>query len=587
VTPPPDDEPPPKRRRKPPRGLEGFDTGYPEDPVENDSSGIPRKPLWTESSPAPMPASPTSTSQPTSTSSSMSQPASSSVPRSSPQPTSSSSSTSQPASSSVPSSQPTSSSSSTSQPASSSVPRSQPTSSSTPTRSPSSSPAHESTTAPHSLGAPTPSLDDDWAPTDEPAVVVDPSVQPSLSYPAFDPASVATGPASGALPAVASYASFDPASVATGPVSILSAASGPAALPVLASYASFDPASGPVSIPSAASGPAAQPTLASYGSPTDLDRIEPLSAAYAGAATTDGDLRAAIGATPAKQAKRSDAGSIYASGGSGGTDDASSDFDGDKPRSRKMIVVSILSLVVGLGIAALVFLGRANSASFYIACEPDRIIAQQGRSFPPWGESTLDGKQWTAIKIPPEAECISLETESENELSDQFRTALVKRASVLLTAKEVTKTDDANALLEQALLHTRSNSDASRNARVDIQRLLGDVAYWRAALKMRDASKALLEASKQFDAAAQQRPRHVTDASAWAEYVRKVVGELETGPAGAQTTFPPTPPVGAGSGDRPPAPPGVALPVEPDKGSASEAPSAPPDAGVSTGGVLL
>jgi hypothetical protein len=104
---------------------------------------------------------------------------------------------------------------------------------------------------------------------------------------------------------------------------------------------------------------------------------------------------------------------------------------------------------------------------------------------------------------------------------------------------------------------------------------------------MRDASKALLEAAKQFDAAAQQRPRHVTDASAWAEYVRKVVGELEAGPDGLpQAAFPPTPPP-AGE-ERPPAPPGVALPVEPDNGSASEPPAAtPPDAAIPTGGVLL
>ena len=157
---------------------------------------------------------------------------------------------------------------------------------------------------------------------------------------------------------------------------------------------------------------------------------------------------------------------------------------------------------------------------------------------------------------------------------------------MLLTAKEVTKTGEAKALLEQALLHARSNTDNARNARTEIQRLLGDVAYWGASLKMRDASKALLEAAKDFDTAAQQRPRHVTDAAAWAEYVRKLVGELESGPAGVSQAFPPVPPP---TDPRQPAPPGVALPVEPDKGSASEAPppATPPDAGLPTGGVLL
>lgn len=312
--------------------------------------------------------------------------------------------------------------------------------------------------------------------------------------------------------------------------------------------------------------------------------MEPLPATLADATT---DLRDAVGARPERRARTRTPAPISDSRDS--TDDTDDDDfasdGGGKRRSRKMILVSITSLVVGLGVAALVFLGRANSSYYYITCEADQIIAQQGRAFPPWGESTLGGKQWAPIKIPPEAECIPLETEDDTQLSDQFRAALVKRASVLLTAKEVTKTDEANALLEQALLHARSNTDSARNARTEIQRLLGDVAYWRASLKMRDASKALLDAAKQFDAAAQQRPRHVTDASAWAEYVRKVVGELEAGPAGStQTVFPPAPPP---SEQRPPAPPGVALPVEPDKGSAAEPPAPPPDAAMPTGGVLL
>jgi hypothetical protein len=306
-----------------------------------------------------------------------------------------------------------------------------------------------------------------------------------------------------------------------------------------------------------------------FAPPTDLATVEPLPQSL----SQPTDLRAAIGAMPEKRRRAQTPPPI----------DVDDDGEDDgKPRSRKMILVSVASLVVGLGVAALVFLGRANSSYYYISCEPDRIVAQQGRAFPPWGESELDGKQWAAIKIPPEAECIALETEEETQLSDQFRAMLVKRASVLLTAKEVTKTDEANALLEQALLHARSNTDSARNARTEIQRLLGDVVYWRASLKMRDASKSLIEAAKQFDTAAQQRPRHVTDASAWADYVRKVVGELESGPAGSTQPFPPAPPP---SEQRPTAPTGVALPVEPDK--SPDPIATPPDAGAPTGGVLL
>jgi hypothetical protein len=84
------------------------------------------------------------------------------------------------------------------------------------------------------------------------------------------------------------------------------------------------------------------------------------------------DLHEAVGAKPKKKPRSEVVTVDY------------DDFE-DAPRSRKTIIVSVLSLVVGLGIAALVFLGRSNSAWFYISCEPDKIVAQQGRSFPPWG----------------------------------------------------------------------------------------------------------------------------------------------------------------------------------------------------------
>ncbi len=291
----------------------------------------------------------------------------------------------------------------------------------------------------------------------------------------------------------------------------------------------------------------------------------------------DDALREAVGARPATPTRTSTR-----------FDDDSDSPDDDglpgRPRNRKLIVIAGGSLVVGLGIAAMIFLGYQNSGWFYLRCEADRVLAEEGRTFPPWGSEALEDKAWRPIKIPPEAECAPLETESYPKLVEQFRTILVKRATVLLTAKEVTKADEAAALLDQALLHARSNSDAARNARVEIQRLLGDVVYWRASLKMRDAAKALVEAAKQFDAAALQRPRHVSDAAAWADYVRKLVAELEAGPTGSsQTAFPPAPPVS----DRPAAPPGVALPVEPGSSAVEQPDTAPPDAGVPTGGVLL
>ena len=88
--------------------------------------------------------------------------------------------------------------------------------------------------------------------------------------------------------------------------------------------------------------------------------------------------------------------------------------------------------------------------------------------------------------------------------------------------------------------------------------------------------------------AAGQLPRYVYDAHAWATHVRKLADELRAGPSGAKAqAFPPAPP----PPERPTAPAGVALPVEPGAGSGNgtgtTAPPVTPDAGVPTGGVLL
>ncbi|MDX2089853.1 MAG: hypothetical protein SFX73_18500 [Kofleriaceae bacterium] len=300
---------------------------------------------------------------------------------------------------------------------------------------------------------------------------------------------------------------------------------------------------------------------------------------------SENDLRLAVGATPrddapAKEKKKKKRPE---------TPSPVELDDETRPKNRKAAVIAALGLFVGTGIVATVFIGRVNSGRFRIACEANRMVVERGRSFPPWGMTSLGGAEWKPLEIPPEAECHQRETEDTAELATWYSKALVDQATALLTAREVTKVDEAEAQLKQALLVTRSlgTDDERTNARTDIERLLGDVGYWRASAKLRTASDSLTAAAKEFDIAAAQRPRHVTDASAWATFARKLVDDLKAGPAGAQTAFPPLPPA-----DRPAAPPGVALPVEPvagtGSGSAVEEPVAePPDAGVPTGGVLL
>jgi hypothetical protein len=266
---------------------------------------------------------------------------------------------------------------------------------------------------------------------------------------------------------------------------------------------------------------------------------------------------------------------------------ASSDDDDElEPRGRKTALVVTGTIVLGLGIAALVILGRLNAGRYEVSCEAKEVTAKRGRAFPPWGTSRMSGDAWKPIPIPPNFQCVGLETEDLAELGDVYRRMLVERAEAMLTAKEVTQVEEAAAMLEQALLHARSDSDPHKNARQAILRMLGDVGYWRASARLEKAVTELAASAKDFEAAAGQLPRYVSDANAWATHVRKLLEQLRAGPSGKAQDGPlaPAPP----GQERPTAPAGVALPVEP-RGSAgsAEPPPATPDAGVPTGGVLL
>jgi hypothetical protein len=281
-------------------------------------------------------------------------------------------------------------------------------------------------------------------------------------------------------------------------------------------------------------------------------------------------------------------------------DDDADDASPHRPRNRKAIAAVALSITAGLAIAALVFLGYANSDRYLLICEAERAVAEQGRGFPPWGTRALAGEAWRPLKITPETRCQPHETDNPLDLERLYLSMILDQATALLTAREVTRLDDAEALLKQALLLTRPPAHepeklaSERNEHhQEIERLLGDVAYGRASAKLHDVAATLADAAKQFDSAAAQHPRHASDAAAWAAYARKLSQELHAGPAGTVPAAPPpvpSPAAPAGSAAEPlNVPVGVALPVEPAKGSAGEpaAPPAPADAGVPTGGVLL
>jgi hypothetical protein len=258
------------------------------------------------------------------------------------------------------------------------------------------------------------------------------------------------------------------------------------------------------------------------------------------------------------------------------------DDDGEpKPSGSRAVLFVALALIVGVGVVTLIVLGLSNSDRYFITCEPDKVVAEQGRTFPPWGSRALSGPEWKPITLSPTAECKPMRLDDQQALAKEFLDRLVKHASSLLEAREVTKVDLASEQLAQALLLARSPD--SSDARKDIERLLGDVDYWRASAKLRDAATALGDAAKQFETASAQNPRHVRNAQAWATHIKRVVDELHAGPDGAPSALPALP--SQGTPEHSPAPPGTALPVEPDRATEIAPPA--PDAGVPTGGVLM
>lgn len=284
--------------------------------------------------------------------------------------------------------------------------------------------------------------------------------------------------------------------------------------------------------------------------------------------------------------------------------DAAHDADRDPsepPRNRKTMVIAAASIVGGLGIATLIFLGRANSERFAITCDTSHVYAEQGRSFPPWGARKLIGPEWAPITLPANAECRPRETENEAELTSWYLELLVERATTTLAARDLLDTPGTDASgkavnqldyvatqLDQALLLARDPD--KRDQRKDITRLQGDIDYWRASARLRDASSVLLDAAKQFEAANQKHPRHATDAAAWSSFLRRLADELHGGPNGAPPgTVPPggAPAASAAPVSAPPVPVGTALPVESTGSAADSAAPSPASPGVPAGGVLL
>jgi hypothetical protein len=302
------------------------------------------------------------------------------------------------------------------------------------------------------------------------------------------------------------------------------------------------------------------------------------------AAYDENDLRAAVGASPlrATHARR---------------DHEDDDDELPRPRrNRKAIGIVVLTLCAGVTVGAVALVGRVNSDRYVLACEAERAVPEQGRAFPPWGTHPITGEAWAPLKIAAETRCQPREVDDPVALERLYLAMVLDQADALVTARDAAKLDEADLLLKQALLLTRPpQSEPPELARqrserhAEVQRLQGDITYGRAALKLRDATAALGDAAKQFDAATALRPRHATDAAAWASYARRLADQLQAGPAAGAA---PSPGIVDKPIARPNVPVGVALPVAPGVPSPASTSPAPAEAPAAesrapAGGVLL
>ena len=178
------------------------------------------------------------------------------------------------------------------------------------------------------------------------------------------------------------------------------------------------------------------------------------------------------------------------------------------------LILCVGSATIIMLVTAVIFLGQANRERYLLACSSDKIVAQRGRALPPWGWETMRGPEWVPVAIPPAAECVPRETGVRANLEAWFLDALVEQATARLTGT-VGDVDVAEAQLQQALLLTRAPE--RRDQRKDLERLLGDVAYWRAVARVKVAAETLEDAARRFDDAAARRP---ADGRVQAEKVR-------------------------------------------------------------------
>lgn len=209
-------------------------------------------------------------------------------------------------------------------------------------------------------------------------------------------------------------------------------------------------------------------------------------------------------------------------------------------RPRGMLII-VAVLLLGAAVAGLVHLGQQNRRSFHLMCGKEAITAAQGRAFPPWGESALTGKAWQPIAVVPGTPCTSQVLPGRPALAQRFGQVLVARVEAWVlgrpdgTGRE--QLAGVQAELDQARLLIGEIADpaAAGAAGRALERVQGDLDYWRARDGVDAALAALDQAAAQLDQAVAREPRHNRDsAAAWQRLLARIRHELASGPNAAQ-----------------------------------------------------
>lgn len=242
-------------------------------------------------------------------------------------------------------------------------------------------------------------------------------------------------------------------------------------------------------------------------------------------------------------------------------------------RRARFFALAAIALLCFIGAGGV--LSYLNSRQLYLVCGDQDVRAERG-SFFPWGRTAMEGERWKPFKLP--GACESRELDSELELETAMLELLVARASALLAA-EAPELEEGEELIEQGLALARAPEHKA--SRTELERLRGDIEYWRGRADITAAVERLRSARAHLDEAIKIGPRHANDADKWLPFIDRLVERAGSGPgAPIEADTGPIDLVESPSDGAP-----LATPVLiPDAGPAT-APAR--DAGVPAGGVLL